>query len=184
MKELAIRETEIPGLLEIDLPLFGDPRGWLKENWQREKMIALGLPDFQPVQNNISFNKDAGVIRGIHAEPWDKFISLGLGKVFAAIVELRPGNNFGKVITFELTPEKAIFVPRGMGNSYQTLVPNTVFTYLVNAHWQPGVRYHSVNVADEELAIDWPIPIGSAEISDKDRANPSLSDLRKNLGIN
>ncbi|MEX1123783.1 MAG: dTDP-4-dehydrorhamnose 3,5-epimerase family protein, partial [Patescibacteria group bacterium] len=64
-KELAIRKTKIDGLLEIDLPVFGDSRGWFKENWQREKMIALGLPDFQPIQNNISYNKDVGVIRGI-----------------------------------------------------------------------------------------------------------------------
>ncbi|MEI2714277.1 MAG: hypothetical protein V9G04_13540 [Nocardioides sp.] len=39
-----------------DLPVHGDARGWFKENWQREKMVALGLPDFGPVQNNVSFN--------------------------------------------------------------------------------------------------------------------------------
>ena len=36
-----------------------DARGWFKENWQREKMVALGLPDFGPVQNNVSFNAAA-----------------------------------------------------------------------------------------------------------------------------
>ncbi|MFW7396135.1 dTDP-4-dehydrorhamnose 3,5-epimerase family protein, partial [Rothia mucilaginosa] len=47
-KELKVTETEIPGLLIIDLPVHGDNRGWFKENWQREKMVAAGLPDFNP----------------------------------------------------------------------------------------------------------------------------------------
>ena len=60
-KELKVTETEIPGLLIIDLPVHGDNRGWFKENWQREKMVAAGLPDFNPVQNNISFNASVAV---------------------------------------------------------------------------------------------------------------------------
>ena len=42
------------------LDVHEDSRGWFKENWQREKMTALGLPDFGPVQNNISFNAARG----------------------------------------------------------------------------------------------------------------------------
>ena len=66
-----VHETPIPGLLVVDLPVYGDARGWFKENWQRQKMVAAGLPDFGPVQNNMSFNQAVGVTRGIHAEPWD-----------------------------------------------------------------------------------------------------------------
>ena len=75
-KELSVTKTNIPGLIVFDLPVHGDNRGWFKENWQRAKMTALGLPDFGPVQNNISFNEKRGVTRGIHAEPWDKYISI------------------------------------------------------------------------------------------------------------
>ncbi len=89
-KELTAASTNIPGMLVLDLPVHGDSRGWFKENWQREKMRALGLPDMGPVQNNISFNDEAGVTRGIHAEPWDKFISVACGRVFGAWVDLRP----------------------------------------------------------------------------------------------
>ena len=67
-KDLKVTRTNIPGLLVFDLPVHGDSRGWFKENWQRAKMTALGLPDFGPVQNNISFNEKRGVTRGIHAE--------------------------------------------------------------------------------------------------------------------
>ena len=86
-------------------------------------MLALGLPDFGPVQNNISFNDEVGVTRGIHAEPWDKFVSVATGRVFGAWVDLRDGPSFGAVYTCEIDPSVAVFVPKGVGNAYQTLEP-------------------------------------------------------------
>ena len=82
-KDLRVTETNIPGLSVFDLPVHGDSRGWFKYNWQRQQMMALGLPDFGPVQNNISFNAKKGVTRGIHAEPWDKYISIAAGEISA-----------------------------------------------------------------------------------------------------
>lgn len=178
-KPLAIRETPIPGLLLLDLPVHGDNRGWFKENWQREKMLALGLPDFGPVQNNISFNDKAGATRGIHAEPWDKYVSVATGRIFGAWVDLREGETFGRVFTAELDPSTAIFVPRGVGNSYQTLADDTAYVYLVNAHWSAEAQgeYSFLNLADPTAAIDWPIPLEQAERSDKDLAHPVLADV-------
>ena len=71
-KNLKATQTAIPGMLLFDLPVHGDERCWFKENWQKEKMTKINLPDFGPVQNNISFNAEKCVTRGIHAEPWDK----------------------------------------------------------------------------------------------------------------
>ena len=179
-KPLRATQTPIPGMLLIDLPVHGDNRGWFKENWQREKMLEIGVPDFGPVQNNISFNTAVGTTRGIHAEPWEKLISIAFGRVFGAWVDLRPGTGFGTVFTAELDPSTAIFVPRGVGNSYQTLEPNTAYTYLVNEHWsaQAQSEYTFVNLADEQLAIAWPIPLSEAELSEKDRLHPRLAELR------
>ena len=182
--ELKMHQTRIPGLLHFELPVHGDNRGWFKENYQREKMTSLGLPaDFEVVQNNISYNEKKGVTRGIHAEPWDKFISIGFGRVCAAIVDLRPGESFGQLETFELNPGEAIYVPRGCGNSFQTLEDHTVYTYLVNEHWSPDAQYVMVNLADETLAIDWPISLDKAEVSDKDKAHPSLAEVKSNGGF-
>lgn len=89
---LRVEHTAIPGLLVVTLPVHGDNRGWFKENWQRAKMVASGLPDFEPVQNNVSFNGKVGTTRGIHAEPWDKFVSVATGRVFGAWVDLREGS--------------------------------------------------------------------------------------------
>jgi len=178
MAEPGLRSTAIPGLLVLDLVLHGDDRGWFKENWQRAKMTALGLPDFGPVQNNMSYNTDTGVTRGLHAEPWDKLVSIAHGRVYAAWVDLRAGDSFGTVVTLELGPETAVFVPRGVANGYQTLADETVYSYLVNDHWSPGARgsYSYLNLADETVAIAWPIPLADATISDADAAHPRLPD--------
>ena len=176
-KALSFTETAIPGLLIADLPVHGDSRGWFKENWQREKMTAAGLPDFGPVQNNISFNDEVGTTRGIHAEPWDKWVSVATGRIFGAWVDLREGPTFGAVFTAEIDPSKAIFVPRGVGNSYQTLEPDTAYAYLVNDHWSPEAEYSFLNLADETVAVPWPIPLDEVEISAKDLAHPRLADV-------
>ena len=179
-KQLSAQKTGIEGLVLLDLAVHGDNRGWFKENWQRAKMTALGIPDLRVVQNNISFNAERGVTRGIHAEPWDKFISIGSGSVFGAWVDLREGSpTFGSVFTATLDPSKAIFVPRGVGNSFQALENDTVYTYLVDAHWSAELKktYTFVNLADPELAIEWPIPLSECELSDADRNHPMLADV-------
>lgn len=178
--ELRVEETEIPGLLVVDLPVPGDARGWFKENWQRAKMTALGLPDFGPVQNNVAFNAEVGVTRGIHAEPWDKFVSVAHGRIFGAWVDLRPGDSFGRVVTVDMGPERAVFVPRGVGNSYQTLVPATAYSYLVNEHWSAAAResYTFLNLADPTVGIEWPIPLEHSIRSEADLTHPYLDAVR------
>ncbi len=179
MTELGIAPTAIPGLLVLSLPVHHDNRGWFKENWQREKMVALGLPDFAPVQNNVSFNTEAGVTRGMHAEPWDKLVSVVAGRAFGAWVDLRAGSTFGTVATVDLEPGTAVFVPRGVANGYQTLEPTTAYRYLVNKHWSASARasYSFVNLADPALAIPWPRPVADDLLSDADRAHPPLVEV-------
>ena len=179
-KDLSVAETVIEGLKVVDLAVHGDSRGWFKENWQRAKMTALGIPDLRVVQNNISYNDSRGVTRGIHAEPWDKFISVARGSVFGAWVDLREGSaTYGKVYTTVLDPSRAIYVPRGVGNSFQALEDGTAYTYLVDAHWSLELKktYTFVNLADPELNIQWPIPLEQATVSEADKNHPMLKDV-------
>ncbi|MDT9593550.1 bifunctional dTDP-4-dehydrorhamnose 3,5-epimerase family protein/NAD(P)-dependent oxidoreductase [Nocardioides zeae] len=175
--DLALETTTIPGLLVVRLPVHGDARGWFKENWQRQKMTALGLPDFGPVQNNVSYNATRGATRGIHAEPWDKYVAVATGRVFAAWVDLREGDSFGATFWIEIDESVAVFVPRGVGNSYQALEDGTTYSYLVNDHFVAGRTYPALHLGDETAAVPWPIPLADAEISAKDRANPRLADV-------
>jgi dTDP-4-dehydrorhamnose reductase len=177
-KDLQLHETNIPGLVWLDLPVHGDNRGWFKENWQQEKMVAIGLPDFGPRQNNISFNATRGTTRGIHAEPWDKYVSVATGKIFGAWVDLREGDTFGEKFTLEIDPSKAIFVPRGVGNAFQALEDGTAYSYLVNDHWVAGgENYAFVNLGCSKLNIEWPIPLDQAEVSEKDKNHPHITEV-------
>jgi dTDP-4-dehydrorhamnose 3,5-epimerase/reductase len=178
MGEVAVEETPIPGLLVFRLPLHRDARGWFKENWHREKMTEAGLPDFGPVQHNVSYNLQPGVTRGIHAEPWDKFVSLTQGRGFGAWVDLREGPYFGTTFHVEMDPTTAVFVPRGVGNSYQALEAGTAYSYLVNDHWHPGSEYLALALDDPHAAIPWPIELDRAEVSEKDRHNPTLDAVK------
>ena len=177
MPDPSLEETPIPGLLLVRLDVRPDARGWFKENWQRAKLTALGLPDFGPVQQNVSFNARRGVTRGFHAEPWDKLVSLTSGRAYGVWVDLREGDGFGRTFTRELDPSLAVYVPRGVGNGFQALEDATTYTYLVNDHWRPDVRYPAVALDDPRLGVAWPVPLAEAELSDKDRTNPLLSEV-------
>uniref|UniRef100_UPI002804E9F7 bifunctional dTDP-4-dehydrorhamnose 3,5-epimerase family protein/NAD(P)-dependent oxidoreductase n=1 Tax=uncultured Corynebacterium sp. TaxID=159447 RepID=UPI002804E9F7 len=168
---MKVQSTAIEGLLIVQLDVHGDNRGWFKENWQREKMVAAGLPDFQPVQNNVSFNAEKGVTRGLHAEPWDKLVSVASGRAFGAWCDLREGSStFGQLVTHELREDVAVFVPRGVANGFQALEA-CAYSYLVNDHWSPDAEYTCVNLS----MVDWPLE--PTEISDKDKAHPALADV-------
>lgn len=177
-KELRVSKTSIPGMLVIDLVLYGDDRGWFKEGFQKEKLEPLGFPkDFKIVQNNVSSNREVGVTRGIHAEPWNKYITLTRGLAHIVIVDLREGPTFGVVEQLTLTPARAMYIPKGCGNSYQTLTTDVEYTYLVDAHWSSEAVYKHLSLFDPVLSLDWPIPLENAIISDKDRNHPLLSEL-------
>lgn len=160
-----IENTGIEGLLVLRLDVHGDNRGWFKEAWQREKMTAAGLPDFRPVQSNVAFNATAGTTRGLHAEPWDKLVTVGTGRFRGGWCDLREGSpTHGRTVSVEVGPDTAVFVPRGVANGYQTLEDATTYLYLVNDHWSADAAY--VNVSYR--LIDWPLE--PTNVSAKDEA--------------
>lgn len=178
--EVTAQTTDIPGLLVFNVTYVGDERGYFQEKFQKQKLVAAGLPeDFQIVQNSLSYNKERGVIRGFHAEPWDKYISVISGKVFCVYVDLRKGDSFGKTATVEIGENTAVYLPEGVGNSFQTLEPDTYYLYSVNAHWSADNydKYCFVNLADPEVNAKWPIPLSESIMSERDKNHPLLKDV-------
>lgn len=182
-KALAAKPIEaIPGLIEFDIPVHGDNRGWFKENFQKEKMLPLGFPesffDEGKLQNNVSFSRKH-VLRGLHAEPWDKYISVANdGKVLGSWVDLREGESFGNVYQTVIDASKGIFVPRGVANGFQVLSDKVSYSYLVNDYWALDLKpkYAFVNYADPTLGIKWE-NLDQAEVSDADKNHPMLKDV-------
>lgn len=182
-KELAARSIPaIPGMIEFDIPVHGDNRGWFKENFQKEKMLPLGFPkEFfkdDKLQNNVSLSR-RGVLRGLHAEPWDKYISVAdNGKVLGAWVDLRDGDSFGNVYQTIIDASKGIYVPRGVANGFQVLSDTVSYSYLVNDYWALDLKpkYAFVNYADPTLGITWD-DVDNAEVSEADKNHLLLKDV-------
>ena len=153
--------TTIDGLEVHRLTVHEDNRGWFKENWSGQKLT--------PKQHNVSFNAKAGATRGMHAEPWDKWVSVATGRVFGAWVDMREGSaTFGEKFTCEIGPDTAVYVPRGVANGFQALEDNTTYIYLVNQRYSPGGAFCSYK------EIDWPLE--PTELSAKDLEHPLLRD--------
>ena len=183
-KELAGRPVEaIPGMWEFDIPVRGDNRGWFKENVQKEKMVPLGFPERffaeGKLQNNVSFNHKHA-LRGLHAEPWDKYVSIvDEGKVIGSWVDLREGDTFGNTYQTIIDASKGIFVPRGVANGFQVLTDQAVYSYLVNDYWALELKpkYAFVNYADPELNLKWE-NLEEAQVSEADKNHPLLKDVK------
>ncbi|MCT3116276.1 dTDP-4-dehydrorhamnose 3,5-epimerase family protein, partial [Leuconostoc lactis] len=130
------------------------------------------------LQNNVSFSRQ-GVLRGLHAEPWDKYISVAdNGKVLGAWVDLRAGESFGHVYQTVIDASKGIFVPRGVANGFQVLSETVSYSYLVNDYWALELKpkYAFVNYADPTLGIEW-ADVAHAEVSEADKNHPLLKDV-------
>ncbi len=176
-KSSFIEKTKIPGLLVINRPVYKDERGFFREVFHLDDLIKVSGVDFHPVQWNHSRSVPR-VIRGLHAENWNKIIYPVTGKMFAAIADIRPDSpTFGKVETFlfDETNSFALFVPCGLANSVCVVGKKPVdYIYLVDAYYD-GSDTRAIAYNDPDLVVKWPIrnPI----ISERDKKNPKLREM-------
>ncbi len=172
-----ITKTAIQGLLVIERPTFRDDRGFFREAFRLNDLEEEIKNKFEIVQWNHSCSLP-GVIRALHAENWNKLVYPLTGKMFSAIVDIRPDSpTFGKVEKFEFDEEnpRALFIPKGLANSICVHGDKPVhYLYLVDAYYD-GKDTTAITWNDPDLDIDWPVknPI----ISDRDKNNPRLRDL-------
>jgi dTDP-4-dehydrorhamnose 3,5-epimerase len=176
-----VETTSIAGLLVVRWDTHGDDRGFFRQTYQvRELAEALGR---EPVlrQGNHS-RSQPGVLRGFHAEPWDKLVYVVRGNAMAAVADIRPDSpTFGEVASFRLgdPPDGErirLFIAEGLANSFCTYGDEPVdYVYDVSDYWRPDLDKPSVAWDDPHLAVEWPVP--GPTLSDADRANPTLRDL-------
>lgn len=174
-----VLKTSIEGLLILKRPIFGDERGFFREIFHLGEIEKTLGNKFAAIQMNHAYSKP-NVLRGIHAENWNKIIYPVNGEVFVAIVDIREDSStFKKVETFEINDENRIglFVSKGLANSYCVIGDSAVdYIYLVDEYYD-GSDTRGIAWNDPDLGIDWPItnPI----ISERDKNNPRLRDLLK-----
>lgn len=172
-----IKKTSIPGLLVIERPTHKDNRGFFREALRLNELEEVTGVKFNFKQWNHSMSLPR-VIRALHAENWNKIIYPITGKVFTAIVDIRPkSKSFGKVETFTFSESepRALFIPKGLANSTCVIGNKPVhYLYLIDVYYD-GKDTRAVAWNDLDLAIKWPIknPI----LSERDKNNPTLREL-------
>lgn len=172
-----IKKTSIDGLLILERPTFADERGFFREIFHKDELeYVLGIK-FEGVQMNHS-RSNPGVLRGLHAEKWNKIISPVNGQAFLAIADIRPeSETFGKFESFSINDENrvSLFVPVGLANSICVTGNDPVdYFYLVDAYYD-GKDTRAIAWDDPDINIPWPLknPI----LSDRDKNNPKLREL-------
>src|SRR3989344_3315494 len=174
------KKASIPGLLVIERPTHRDFRGFFHEIFRQNELEKVAGIKFNPVQLNHAVSVSR-VIRAIHTEGWNKLVYPATGKMFAAIVDVRPeSKTFGRVETFTFDNTKkdsshtALFLPKGMGNSVCVIGNEPVhYFYIVDEYWDDK-KAAGIAWDDPDLAIDWPVknPI----ISERDKNNLTLRE--------
>lgn len=176
-----VRQTGLPGVLEIIPNRFGDDRGFFSETYNAQTLAAEGIT-LEFVQDNHSLSKARGVLRGLHyqLDPYaqDKLVRVSRGSVFDVAVDIRAGSpDYGKWVGVTLSADRwnQLLIPRGFAHGFVTLEPDTEFLYKVSA---PYSRDHdrSIRFDDPDIGIDWPVAGADITVSDKDRNAPFLRD--------
>ena len=181
--QLVLTPTEIPDVLEVENPRFGDQRGYFMEVYNEAAAQALGFHETF-VQDNLS-KSAKGILRGLHyqIEPHaqGKLVHVLAGRAWDVAVDLRRGSpTFGKWVARELSGDNglALWVPPGFAHGFLALEDDTLLLYKCTTPYTPAAE-RAVHYACPELDIDWPEK--PKLVSDKDRAAPKLLESDHNF---
>ena len=187
---LKLEPFDIDGLVLLAPRRFEDERGWFAETWNARRMAEAGL-DFDFCQDNHSFSRDAGTLRGLHYQSppaaQTKLVRCTAGRIFDVAVDLRPGSpTYGKWRGVMLSPAngRQLLVPRGFLHGFLTLEPGTEVQYKVDACYDRD-RDGAIAWDDPEIGIDWPLAeagVAAPVLSEKDAAAPRLAEAGMPFG--
>ncbi|WP_313950511.1 dTDP-4-dehydrorhamnose 3,5-epimerase [Accumulibacter sp.] len=168
--------TALPEVLIVEPIVFGDPRGFFLESWNRKTFASLGLElDF--VQDNHSRSRK-GVLRGLHYQlhqPQGKLVRVTHGAVFDVAVDLRRSSpHFGRWEGIELSAEnqRMFWIPPGFAHGFLVLSETADFLYKTTEYYAPE-HERCLLWNDPEIGICWPLD-GEPALSAKDRVGTPL----------
>jgi len=176
--------TAIADVKIIKTRKYGDHRGFFSETYNRKAFAEAGV-DMDFVQDNHSLSAEPGVIRGLHFQipPFaqDKLVRVVRGSVFDVAVDLRRSSvSFGQHVSVVLSAQEwnQVLVPRGFAHGFCTLEPDTEVIYKVTNYYSPE-NDRGLFWADPALGIAWPIVAEAAVLSEKDKRQPRLAELKE-----
>jgi dTDP-4-dehydrorhamnose 3,5-epimerase len=179
---MLILDTELRGAAIIELEERRDDRGLFARAFCAEEFAAHGLEP-HVAQANLSYNRRAGTIRGLHWQAYPavetKYFRCTRGATYHVVVDTRAGSpTYLEHIGVELSAEsrRGLVVPAECATGYQALEDHSEVLYLVSGTYSPeherGLRFD-----DPQLGLTWPLtPSG---ISDKDRSWSLLTSTKE-----
>ena len=181
--------SALPGVRYGRLTRHADERGafrelWRAEGWHLDPADAGSPPGSRPafVQANLS-SSAAGVLRGLHfhQRQLDLWI-VAAGRAWVALVDVRPmlaGEAAPVVETRELAADDWVVIPTGVAHGFLALEPLELVYFVTNPY--DGSDELGFAWDDTTAAIPWPVlevtPDGRPILSERDRRNPSLADM-------
>lgn len=152
-----------------------DERGFFARTFCVDELAAAGI-EFAIVQQSISFNQQAGTLRGLHwqTEPHAerKLVRVTTGKIIDCLLDLRPESpTYLRHELLELSSENrhTVLIAGGCAHGFLTRTDQTELFYQMDVRYHPasqcGVRYN-----DPAFGIQWPGEIRI--ISERDRDYP------------
>ncbi|MFI5265318.1 MAG: dTDP-4-dehydrorhamnose 3,5-epimerase family protein [Candidatus Levyibacteriota bacterium] len=176
-----IYSTAIPGLLYIDSPVHADNRGFYREMALIPDLEKVLGSHFQVKQLNHA-NSVKNVVRGMHAEDWNKLVTIMHGVCLCVLADIRPDSpTFLKteyvLLGFgERALPGSLFITRGIANSLCIIQDPVEYIYAVDELYRERDTSGDVAVSifDPDLNIQWPIPKDEMIISDRDKNSITL----------
>ena len=170
-------KTKLEGVYIIEPKVVGDERGWFMETYSKIKTPEIAR-DF--VQDNHSYSKEKGILRGIHFQNGEhaqaKLVRCIRGAVLDVAVDLRKGSpTYMQWEAVELSAEnkKQLFIPRGFGHGFLTLTEDVEFVYKTDNYYNYESD-RSIIWNDPEIGVDWGTE--NPVLSEKDSSAPRLRD--------
>jgi dTDP-4-dehydrorhamnose 3,5-epimerase len=151
----------LDGAWIIELEPHDDERGSFARSFCEREFAAHGLPTRFP-QSNVSRNRLAGTLRGMHfnapGHAESKVVRCTRGAIYDVIIDLRPASTTYRVwfgIELGADDGRALFVPEDFAHGFITLCDATDVSYQMSAFYAAdaarGVRWD-----DPAFAINWP----------------------------
>ena len=179
---MKIITTALPDCFILEPTKLGDKRGYFFESYNEQTFQQLTGVTTHFVQDNQSSSRK-GVVRGLHAQSGEyaqaKLVRVLQGRVLDVAVDARPGSEtFGQYIAVELSEENnlQLFIPRGFLHGFSVLSDTATFFYKCDNYYHQAAE-RGVYPLDEELAIDWQIPVEDMIIADKDKTAPMFREV-------
>ncbi len=172
------KDTGLSGAFIIEPEQFEDQRGFFARLWSEQELRTLGV-EGHFIESNMSFNKKAGTLRGMHYQtaPFGqaKLVRCTQGSIYDVGVDLRPDSDtFRRWIGIELSAEnrRMLYLPGDFAHGYLSLTDNTEVHYQVTAVYAPqaagGFRWN-----DPAFNIEWP-EVSDLNINERDREYPDF----------